>query len=378
MKKWGRLLLWIRILTKRLWKRPSFLVILGLLPLMLLLLRVGVEREEHSMLSIAIVQENEADSFSFDNSSVVQFKYLPREDAMASLTNGTIDAVWVIPHDFTKRLRDMIAHGWREKHACIEVWQREDNVLLQMSKVKLYGSLYEDISYELYRSFMMREMEVEKASIEFETQMKELYEKNHVSGTLFRYAYSKGYTQEDQPDYLLSPMRGFLALWMMLCGIVGAIYWKKDCLAGTFAHGLSRKNHLFGIACQLLVVIHGALAAYLALLVLGIGQSALWEAMLLLLYAVNIVMFCNILHLFIRRPSWYAICGGLLLVLEGVVCPLFFRIEELLPVSRLLPTHYYVSAIHNRQMAYYAVGYLFVLVLLNLFLSKITVCRNYK
>jgi len=376
MRSWKRFLLWIWLLQKRLWKKTSFLIVLAIVPIAVLLLRYFVSGQEHSILSIALVQERD-DTVALEKvfqklevSDVIAYEMMTEEAAMEALEAGELDAVWVIPEDLSGSIRNMIQKGWKEKNAIIEVRQREDDVFLQMSRMQLYGSLFEDISYELFYDYMIEELQVGDSISEAE--MIALYQENHVEGELFRYSYATEDGQETTAmDILMTPIRGFLTIWLMLCGIVAALYWKNDLKRGTFDWISELRKPVIGIGCQILVVLNGAFVVWLAILISGLGQGLGWEALITLLYAANVVLFCNALSQCIPNSSWYATFGGLLLLVISVVCPLFFRVNGFTTLSMLFPPQYYVRSIHNPDMAWKGVWYLLILVVCNVVLMEV-------
>lgn len=380
MKQLKRFFLWTWLLQKRLLKKTSFLIILAIVPVAVLMLQFFVSGSDHSIISIAVVQEDDDGELLDDvfqrllDSDVIRYELMTEEDAMDALEQKSKDAVWIIPEHFTKELRNMIHKGFKERDAFIEVRQREEDVFLQMSRMQLFGSLYQEISYELFRAYMVDTLEVGESVSE--EMMQELYEKNHVQGQLFRYAFSDVNGEEDKLDILTVPMRPFLALWLVLCGLVGGLYWKLDLQKGTFDQFMEKKKPLLGFGCQLLVVLDGAVVIWLTVILAHIGQEIAWEALITLLYAVNTVLFCNLLHGLVPSANWYATLGGLLLLVMAVVCPLFVTSASLMQFSYLFPVHYYIRAIHSPLVAGMGLTYLVVLVLLNILIFQISMRKK--
>ena len=98
--------IWFCMLTKRLYKKPSFLLILLMIPL--LVFAYGrVAQEESGILTVALVQSDPADPLSGEiidglvqSSPLIRYKVVDSvEQAHEQVRMGAADSAWIFPAD---------------------------------------------------------------------------------------------------------------------------------------------------------------------------------------------------------------------------------------------------------------------------------------
>jgi len=162
------------------------------------------------------------------------------------------------------------------------------------------------------------------------------YEKTFAGNRLFDY----GETGQAQPvHYLTAPLKGMLAVVVVLCGLACAMLWQEDLRRGTFAWMGDGQRSLAELAFQLVALVHVGAAALLALWLSGMASAR--EAAVMGAFVVAVACSCAALR---RACGSVRLMGTLLPVLVVamlVVCPVFFDLTALRTVQQLfLPTHY--------------------------------------
>ena len=103
MKRMG---MWLLLMTKRLMKKPSFVIILVLLPVILIMYRFIIRQDSGSLRACLYVPEG-SDSFTWavaeglvkDDSTAVFYLAPTEEDLYSDVIAGRAEAGYVFPKD---------------------------------------------------------------------------------------------------------------------------------------------------------------------------------------------------------------------------------------------------------------------------------------
>jgi len=126
-----KLLLWFGMLTKRLYKKATFLAILLLIPLLVLGYNAAA-RGDSGMITVALAQEGQ-DALarevleSFDGTSqLIRYTHCASaEDAQSLVQGGKADMAWIFPDNMRQHLEAFLEQP-TEKNAFVTVLLRED------------------------------------------------------------------------------------------------------------------------------------------------------------------------------------------------------------------------------------------------------------
>ena len=127
------------LLQKRLLKKPAFLAILLLIPLLVGAMSLVSTGESSGILSVALVAQNSDDPLSREilstltGSSKLMVFTVCDSPAQASelVETGRADAAWIFPDGLQEKMEAFINHI-HARNAFVVVVQREDNVLLRL------------------------------------------------------------------------------------------------------------------------------------------------------------------------------------------------------------------------------------------------------
>lgn len=360
------------LLNKRLFKTYSFLVILCLVPLLVAGVRLGT-REDSGIAKILLYLPNPEDELSLQIASglmqsngVLHYELCDsEEEARKAVAGFQADALWSFPRDMRKALTDAAASGLRRKGGTVAVVQREEDVRMLFTRQILCAQLYPVFSYELYVDFVRNECGMSEVTDE---ELWEAYSSTLLEGSLFHMEYLDGGAVEDG-DYLLAPVRGILALWLVLCGFAGAMYYMRDEQRGIFS-GLPINSGLsWAFGAQGVLLCDGIVVMLAALKIAGVFTTWSREIPAAVLFGSSVLVFCNLIRLLCRSPERLGSCIPLSLTGMLILCPVFLDISGLRPIQYLLPPYYYLKSIHTTfylwGMACYTIVLAFVCILLH-------------
>ena len=348
MKILQKILIWLIMLSKRLYKKPTFLVILVLIPV-LVLGYTAISGGQSGMLTIGLAWEEE------DPVTTQVVQALTEENALLSLQiigdpgaaeellrAGKLDAVWIFPGKMERRIEEF-AQKPISAQAFIRVVEREDSVALMLSREKLNGAVYPYVAQQVYVQFL-RELAPELDHLSDE-ELLSYYHATDLDHDLFTYEGAAG--QQKGGGYLLSPLRGLLGTLILLCALATGMYYIRDMQTGTFAWVSLRWRFLPELGCQAVSSVHIGAVCLVCLLAAGLAGNIGVELLVLPMYSLCCAAFAMALRRLCGSVKAMGALLPLLIVLVLVICPVFFDLGALRILQYLLPPTYYINAIYN-------------------------------
>ena len=368
-----------RLLNKRLFKKPSFIIILCMIPLMVLGLKL-ISKQESGIVRIALVNESDGEGAEaivnglMSADSVFLYSRCGSEkEAVELLDLDSIDAVWVFPKDYDERISDfttgLVKGGSDKGKNAVRIIEREDTVLLQLARMELFGSMYSDLSYSLFKDFIdiritgsTGETPADREGSESAdgADYRKYYDNNRNSGSLFKYRDYDG-KDEKSPSagngYLFTPVRGMLLLILLLGGLAAAMYYRADLDKEIFTWMPVGNRWVFEHVYLLTALIDCGIVVLLTFMVTGLGNNIIRELILMALYIVSSCCFCSIIRKITPGLRSLATIIPILLLAMLVICPVFIYIRQLKAVQLICPPFYYLMADNNPRYLLYFVLY---------------------
>ena len=348
------------LLNKRLLRKPSFIIILCLIPLMVFGLKLVSERES-GIVRIALVNEGSREAQEIidelmDKDSVFLFRVIDNaKEAEEALMDNRIDAVWVFPRDYTSGVSDFsesLVKNSKDSDRVVTVIEREDNVLLQLSRMQLFGALYSDLSFSLFDNFINLRIADGKVG---ESELYGYYDNNMNTGELFDY---RDEGDEDAASaYLFAPLRGILLLLVLLCGLAAAMYYRDDLDKEIFTWMPVGNKWIFEHVYLCTALVDGGIVVIITFFITGLSKISLLEIGLMILFILSGCCFCSIIRKLTRSLKSLATLIPILMLSMLVICPVFIYLRELRGLQLLLPPFYYLMAKNNTTYFNYFVIY---------------------
>lgn len=355
-----RIAIWYILLNKRLFKKRSFLLILCLVPLLVAGMRLAAQQES-GIVTVALCMKDPADELSAKVVGQLQgsndvLRYVvcdTEEEARRLVADFQADAAWIFPENLLECLKNAAEHKLVEP--VVTVVEREDNVPLTFSREILSSALYPDFSYLVYQDFVRDDMGLQVD----ENELRAAYDLTLVEGSLFQIEYFDGQATENS-NYLLAPMRGILALWLVLCGFAASMYFIQDEKRGTFSW--MPVKHRLWLAFGFHAVLLTDAAAVLLIACRLAGVFTVWykEIANAIMFVGCVLVFCNLLRLLCGTLERLGSCIPVMLMGMAVLCPVFINVNRLHALQYLLPPYYYLQATHSTYHLYLMAAYICV------------------
>ena len=343
-----RFLLWYGLLTKRLFRRVSFWVLLLCVPLLAGAL-AAVARQESSIVRAAIYvaasdgpARRSADRLLQADSLVRCTEYASEAEAIAAVRADKADAAWIFPETFDDELQRFV--GRRGTKGAVRVVEREDNVFLRLAREQLAASVYPEASYTLFHSYLIERLGVDADAPE--SLFEDYYSTAVEDAPIIVFSTLDG-AEVQQTSYLVAPVRGLLALLLVLTSLGSAMAYTEDARREVFLRLRALPRRLLPLLVHFTALVPMALAALLALRVSGLLGAWPRELGLMALYCAALAAGSELLRKLCRRA---AVLGALIPVLTALLlalCPIFFDVRLLEPLRRLLPPYDYLNALRS-------------------------------
>lgn len=352
-----KLLLWFWMLSKRLYKKATFLVILLLIPALVLIYSAAA-KEESGMLTVALagddpIAQQLIEEFS-GSSQLIRYRSCSSPQEAEDLVRyGKADMCWVFAGNMDEAL-DAFLDRPTADNALVTVTVRQDDVTLKLAREKLSGAIYKLLNQRLYIRYV-RENVPGLAHLTDETLM-DYFHTRDVAEEMFAFDES-AMENAAQTHYLTAPVRGLLAVVAVLCGMATAMYYVVDSQRGTFAWVSTRKLPAVELGCQLVSLVNVMAVVLAALVWAGHSASFPKELAAAVMYCVCVAAF----SMMVRR-----LCGSvrilgtvlpLLMVAMLVICPVFFDLAALRTGQYFFPPTYYINAVFNGKYFLYMAIY---------------------
>ena len=363
MSSLRRFFLWYALLSKRLLKRPAYLAVLLLIPLFAAAISL-FSRQDSGVVTVALCLEDPADPAAraaadrlLDGESILRcLQYEDADAAREAVRSGLADAAWIFSPNFQSGLTAYVRYG---SGRLITVVEREENVFLMLAREKLYAALYPELSFDLFRNYLVRELGAEGLT---EEQLRTAYASGFSADELIRFTYVDGTEIQQDGRYLAAPLRGILALLLLLCGLSSGMYCYREEREESFVWLPERRRRLLPVLCHLTAMAPAALAVLAALYLGGLWLGLGREVLMMLLYLPGCALFCEILRCLSPREEHYGALIPILAVAVLVLCPVFVSLPFRLPFQDVLPTAWYLKASFSEKallpMLYYCAALL--------------------
>ncbi|MBR6812030.1 MAG: ABC transporter permease [Oscillospiraceae bacterium] len=357
MKNLKRLLTWYALLNKRLFRRAGFIIVLLIIPVLVLGISLAA-KEESGILNIGLYLKDESDPTAkeiaealLSEESLFRYTVYDSEDrAVSAVRSGAVDAAWVFEEDMGEKISAYTAGTMEE--CAVTVYEQEENVVLQLAREKLFGFLYSRVSYSIFKDFIA---EIDPEGEPSEEELIRDYNTLEVTAPMVQFAYMSGEqaTVDEQADYLTAPLRGIMALMVVLCAMMSCAYYVHDEEEGCFVWLSDRARVVSAYGYCLTAVIDMAVIVIVSLWAAGMLTGLGTEIVLMLIYCLAAVAFANIIRRLCGTIERLGLAMPIVMIALLVLCPVFLNMKKARAVQFFIPTFHYLHGLYNRDHALY-------------------------
>ncbi len=332
------------LLNKRLYRKPLFLAIVLLIPL-LTFGYSAIAKADSGFVTVALAQKDPSDPLGqqiiedlMSGSPVIRFLQCDTPaKARELVVYGKADSAWIFDDDLQNRICAFVQKP-TAKNAFVQILEREQSVTLLLTHEKLSGLIFTYLSPEIYMQYIRKN--IPELSATSDEALLKHYNEVALSDTLFTFAIQK--ENPSAQSYLLTPVRGLLAIVTMLCSLASAMFYTEDVKQGLFSRIPIKKLPGAEFLCQMITVGNIALIATVALFLAGLNTNLLKELALLIVYIPCVSLFAMVMRRIFPGMRALGILTPLMIVVAMCACPVFLDLIPLRTFALLLPPTYFI------------------------------------
>lgn len=345
--------IWFVLLSKRLYKKITFLSVLLLIPIVVVAFDSAAQSDS-GIVTVLLTCEEPQDALAqeiiqelMDEPGLILFRQCEAAEARDLVSRGEADTAWVFPTALEEKLIAFSEKGGNGG-GLIQIWERESNVPVRLAREKLSTALYVHCSRFLYLRYV-RDNAPQSSEVSDETLLAYL-DRTDIQGELFAFYDLAGNVRSTDANYLTAPVRGILAVLVAIAAMITAMFYQKDLDRGMFALHSSRGRILNEFLYQLVSSLNLMAAVFVALVLSGQAANIGIELVWLLLYSACCAVFGVTLRWLFGGKLWMAAMLPASVLLMLVVCPVFFDIPKLRSLQLLLPPTYLIQGVFDLTM----------------------------
>lgn len=359
MTGFRRFIRWYGLLTKRLLRHGAYLAVLVLMVLLALALaqfkghdsaavRVALALEEPQNEAAAAVAQRLLEQESLLRVTMADSP----EKAREAVRNGSADAAWIFSSDLDGALSQFVRLG---RGLAVTVVQREEQVLLTLSRERLFVALYPELSHELFGAYL-----AEQAGAD---ELARYYSQRSVGEKMLRFETADGESVREG-TLLLAPLRGMYYVLLVYAALAAGLLSYREERAGVFFALPARRRRYVPLLSALAAVVPAALVALLALYACSLALPLSREVAVLLWLMPAAALFAELLRCLCPREEAYGALGAVLSLAMLLLCPVFVDLKLLQPLQMLLPPYWALRAAGGAASPGAMISYLAALALL--------------
>lgn len=372
------------MMNLRLYKKPSFVVILLIIPACVIAFSLAADGES-GFLHVMLAQSDKNDPVSsgiveelMSESAIIRFSVAESPElAEEAVKTGKADAAWIFPKKLGEKIDDFIESSYF-KDEFVKIVERESSIPLRLSHEKLSAKLFRVLAEKYYLSFTRRE--AQSLDDVNDEAMMHYYNTVSITEELFIVTDVEGNSAESTgaSSYLTSPVRGLLSIVVILSGMAAAMFSIQDEQRGTFSWLHESKRVYVDFACIFIAVLNVSAVTVIALCIGGLSVGVFLEVSSAFMYALCSALFCLMLKQIFRTVKLYGAALPLIVIAMIAVCPIFFDIKQLGRLIYIFPPSLYIRAAYDTSFLLYMALFAVVAAVICMLLDRLSRIRAYK
>jgi len=347
---------------KRMLRNKGFLLILLLFPVCLILLTQTVHTEEDSRIPVGLclntddtLAETLCEKLVTLDDSLFTFSLVSTEEELVKLVQSNRFECGYL---FRKELKKELDKSHLKN--LITVYVSEATTCEGVLNELVYANLFEEYSLDLLQKTLKDAAHLPFTKTDAEMfslppvndEAVENYYRSHLSdGSTFRFDVqfvSSGKTPAatGTSSAMLPLLRGFSALFMLLCGFLAMLNTYHDKQNGLYARSSRTERRLYPQLTMLAYLLTSGIVFLLTLWLCRLTTDLSTELLALLCYLVAIQIFYTLLGSLIRNHTVLCAAFPMLLLCTLLFTPMIVDLSAYFPwitaIRYVLPTHYYL------------------------------------
>lgn len=346
--------IWIRIYIKRFLRQKIFVILLLAVPIGSFFFsyvahrdetstRIGIVCEEGGTLGRRISQGLQS------HPGLLQFFYLEsKEKLQQAVRQGDIECGYYFPKDMEEK------YSRHQYPGVVTRYYREGSMLYTIADEVVLSEVFRQQGEVILGEFIWQSGLFQTACIT-KREISEEYRRNLEEQKTFAFSYHDRAGGEKQlGDYLVAPIRGCVALLILMAGFCGVALYLQDKKRERELALPGRQRRWLPLVSVTVPVFLISAAGLIAEGLCGFGFLSIKEIAYLIIYDIIIVLFCNLLcKIRIREETLWIVALGYVCA-SAVLTPVFINLAVLIPgihiLSYLCMPYYFIDAVFGGWM----------------------------
>ncbi len=369
------------LLLKRLLKKKSYIFMLLIVPLMVMMLN-AMSSADAGLMTIGVYIPGTDESSDFlrqdlkENPGSLQFVFYDTEDEVVSAVESQqVVEGWIVPEDLDAVVANMASdNNSKEK---IQIIIREQGLTHLLGKEVISSRVFPRIARDMAVRYVSQFVYNDKPSKDEINHILQTYDNYGINGNLFEMGYvdeDATYTKEEV-SYLMMPLRGILALWLLLCAIAASMYYLEDEKSGLFIWWKVKAPIIRDFLYYVVIIAIPSVMVLVGLAYGGVFTDIKRELLALILYDLAIIFLANILRLLIQSIKGLGIITPILIMASAIFAPVFIDFKDGRTIQKFCPTFHYLYCIHDeyyvQSLLLYSIILLIIWYLINTIAQRI-------
>ena len=382
MSSFHRALTWLFLMNKRVLKKPLFLLLLALVPV-LSAVSVYIPQSGISLLRVGLVAgdpEDETTQAIFkelrhSKSSVIKYYICSSEEELREdIAQGQTRLGYLFPEDpnllfaaygsqddvnISNALAILanIAEGasTEVRKYSIRCLVGSNDIVSKLARDQLYGQIYSYLERAVLNAWLDAHPEgISMTDEERDAFIDTALSEYSIDDNFFEMAYMDGdvIQEGDIYDYFSAPIRGLLAALVVLSALAGALSLIQDVEHGRMVWLSERSGPFFRYLCMLIPVFDIGLASFIAISLSSGFVNPVREFGLFLLFILCCTGMGNLLRVILRSSSLIGAMVPILVIGCLFLTPVFIDMVVFEPAQILLPPYLYLKSLHGAWPAW--------------------------
>lgn len=345
------MLVWIGKYSKRFLRQPLFLLLLVLLPIGTMTFSY-LAHQKSTAVRVGLVWEDGGEMESeiaeqlMGHKGIASFVRCDSDKGLKEqIAEGELECGYCFPSGMEQRL----AKG--EYKGLITQYYRAGMSLHFFVSETVFAAVYDRYGERLVRDYVMDSGLYSTYSLA-ESQITGMYKEQHEKQSTFTFTYDEGTpVQRSFGDYLTAPLKGIMALIILLAGFCGVIVWLEDKRKGMEMAAPFGIRRFLPFLSAGIPVVSLSIAGILSEAVSRLAVPTLKEVACMLIYDIMVILFVVIFsYSGLSGKTMWGI--SLCTVFAGAVStPVFVNLPAVIPgvgmLSWLCPPAYYLRAVYG-------------------------------
>lgn len=273
--------------------------------------------------------------------------YDSEDELVKDVTSQQLTEGWVVPQDLDSVVASM-AEKAKTKDK-IQIIIREQGLSHMLAREVLSSRVYPLIARQMAVNYTSENVYGGEANDEQVAHILETYDTYGINGNLFEMGYVDGAASaSEDTNYLMMPLRGILALWLLLCAIAASMYYLEDEANGLFIWWKTPVYMLRDMMYYFVIIFIPSIMVLIGLAAGGVFTTLGREVAAILAYDLVVILCAIIFREIIHSIKGLGIITPILIMVSAVLSPVFIDFKEGRSLQRFCPTFHYLYSIHDK------------------------------